>query len=556
MGVFKPMIYGITVGVFCVILSACSPAAAPVVEAPAAPITVNLIREQGDFFSASGDCAYCHTGLSDQSGNDVSIDTAWRSSIMANSTRDPYYRASVRSEVLANPNFDAEIQDKCTVCHVGMAYQTATFTNQPIQLLPENGFMSTDNPLHNLAIDGVSCSLCHQIQSEGLGEASSFSGHYSIDSTTEKGSREVFGPFAIDTTMSALMSGASGFVPVEAEYTKQSETCAVCHNLFTPYITNDGQLSTEKFPEQTPQLEWLHSSYTQTNTCQNCHMPPADGAVAISNSGSPAREPFAQHIMVGGNQFLANLFAKNGDALNVTATSDQFLDTANQTLEQLTQKTANLNLNGELVNNQLDLNVSIQVLTGHKFPTSFPSRRAWLHIIVKDAGQKAIFESGNWKPDGAIIGNANDEDAAQYEPHYTLIQSPDQVQIYESIIGNPNGEVTTTLLRAKDYLKDNRLLPLGFDKTTASSDIAVVGDAASDADFVASGDTLRYQINTGDAKGPFQIQVELLYQSIGYRWGEKFRGETNNPEGMEFYGYLESTSNEPVVISSTEVEIP
>ena len=431
MDVLKPRASWFLIGFLCIILSACNPAAVPAIETPAAPATANLIRFQGDYFSASGDCAFCHTGLTDRSGTDVSIDTAWRSSIMANSTRDPYYRASVRSEVLANPEFDAEIQDKCTVCHLGMAYQTAKFTNQPTLLFSDDGFMAADNPLYDLAQDGVSCSLCHQIQAEGLGEAASFSGHYSIDSATQKGSREVFGPFAIDTNMSVLMSGASGYIPVEAEFIRQSELCAVCHNLFTPYITNDGQLSSEEFPEQTPQLEWLHSGYTQTSTCQNCHMPSADGAVAISNSGSPAREPFAQHILVGGNQYLANLFANNTDALNGTATSEQFLNTANQTLEQLTQKTALLNLNGEQAGSQINLDVSVQALTGHKFPTSFPSRRAWLHVIIKDAGGKTFFESGGWQPDGAIIGNANDEDGAQYEPHYTLIQTADQVQIYE-----------------------------------------------------------------------------------------------------------------------------
>ena len=61
--------------------------------------------------------------------------------------------------------------------------------------------------------------------------------------------------------------------------------------------------------------------------------------------------------------------------------------------------------------------------------------------------------------DGAILGNDNDSDPAQYEPHYAVLSQPDQVQIYEGIILNSDGQVTTTLLRAASYIKDNRLLP-------------------------------------------------------------------------------------------------
>ena len=47
------------------------------------------------------------------------------------------------------------------------------------------------------------------------------------------------------------------------------------------------------------------------------------------------------------------------------------------------------------------------------------------------------------------------------------------------------GAVTTGLLRATGFVKDNRLLPRGFDKATAGPDIAVRGDAAADGNFNA-----------------------------------------------------------------------
>ena len=117
----------------------------------------------------------------------------------------------------------------------------------------------------------------------------------------------------------------------------------------------------------------------------------------------------------------------------------------------------------------------MQNLTGHKLPTAYPSRRTWLHVTVRDRNGRPVFESGAITPTGLIQGNDNDADATKFEPHYTEIRQPDQVQIYESIMGDPAGAPTTGLLTAVRYLKDNRLLPRGFDKATADADIQVVG---------------------------------------------------------------------------------
>ena len=76
------------------------------------------------------------------------------------------------------------------------------------------------------------------------------------------------------------------------------------------------------------------------------------------------------------------------------------------------------------------------------------------------------------------MGNDNDADGSRFEPHYLEITDPDQVQIYEDIMVDYAGAVTTGLLWGVEYVKDNRLLPRGFDKATASDDVAVKGEAA------------------------------------------------------------------------------
>ena len=47
-------------------------------------------------FTHSENCVACHNNLSTATGEDVSIGTTWRSTMMANSARDPYWHAGVQ----------------------------------------------------------------------------------------------------------------------------------------------------------------------------------------------------------------------------------------------------------------------------------------------------------------------------------------------------------------------------------------------------------------------------------------------------------------------------
>jgi hypothetical protein len=104
------------------------------------------------------------------------------------------------------------------------------------------------------------------------------------------------------------------------------------------------------------------------------------------------------------------------------------------------------------------------------------------------------------------------------------------------------------------YGKDNRLLPIGFDLENAGEHIAVNGEAVSDADFVPGGDRVALEIDLGGAEGPFTLSVELLYQSIAFRWAENIYTQ-ENAEAQRFGAFYQSVPNLPLVVDRVEVGV-
>lgn len=512
-----------------------------------------LVADRGELFSGSGVCVSCHTGMKDEAGVDVSTDKSWSASMLANASKDPYYLATVRSEVEQAPEMQTVIEDKCSSCHMPMAFLTATAKGEATAML-DAGFTSADHPLHGLAQDSISCNLCHQVEPDNFGAQESFSGGFQVDLELETGERKSYGPYVIDDQQASIMQAASGFVPLQGLHMAESELCATCHNLVTPYLDAAGQVAGE-FPEQAIYSEWLNSAHKDESTCIDCHMPAAQGNVQISITGGTPKGPFSRHIFAGGNAFMLNILRENGEEIGIT-TQPAYLDQAIQAAGDIIGKeSATLALQDlKLEGTTLTGSVVIASETGHKFPAGYPSRRAWLHITVKDAAGAVVFESGAVNEDGLITGNDNDDDPLSYEPHYTTLATAEQVQIYETILLNSDGEVTTKLLRAAAYTKDNRLLPQGFDIQNATFDTKVFGEATQDADFAAGGDQLALQIDLGSATGPFTVQAELLYQSIGYRWAQNLMTE-ETAESVDFTGYYASVPNLPLLAAKAETTV-
>jgi len=498
-------------------------------------------------FQTSDRCFACHNGLSTSAGEDISIGFAWRPTMMANSARDPYWQAGVRRETIDHPESRKAIEDECSICHMPMARLQSKTDGHEGEVFSHLPFDS-GKPEDRLAEDGVSCSLCHQISKEKLGTRESFVGGFVIDTTRPKGEREEYGPFKIENGENRIMrSSSGGYRPTESEHIRQSEVCATCHTLYTKALGANGQVIGE-LPEQTPYLEWLQSEFKDKQSCQSCHMPVVKEDVPVTKVLGKPREGFSRHVFVGGNFFMQRLLNRYRNDLSVVALPEELEAAATRTVEHLKSETAQIAIDRvEIRGDRLEADISVQNLSGHKFPTAYPSRRAWLHVVVRDRNNRVVFESGALDAQGQIKGNDNDADPNRYEPHYTEINNSDQVQIYEAIMVDQAGKPTTALLSAVRYEKDNRLLPRGFDKQTASNDIRVRGSAAQDQDFTAGGDRIRYSVAVGDAQGPFQAEAELWFQPISYRWASNLR-PYDAAETRRFTRYYESMSSGSAVM--------
>ena len=507
--------------------------------------------QEMDFFHSSDQCIACHSGVVSPAGQDISIGYTWRASMMANSARDPYWQAGVRREVMDHPGAQAAIEDTCATCHMPMARFHSTHNGGTGEVFAN--LAPWDN---NLAADGVSCTVCHQIQGDNFGDESSFIGGFLIDTSLALGERQVFGPHEVDAGRQTVMQSAGQFVPNTSTHLAESELCATCHTLFTESLNDAGE-EVGMLAEQVPYHEWLHSDYRTTNSCQSCHMPELAEDAPITSVLGQLRPDVSQHVFRGGNAFMLGILNKYRGELGVKALPQELEAAVRSTREFLGTQTARVVVDSaRMAGSTLELGVAVESLSGHKLPTAYPSRRAWLHMTVSDASGNTLFESGGLRADGSIAGNDNDDDGSRFEPHYTTIESADQVQVYESILVDYRDEVTTGLLFGARYIKDNRLLPRGFDKSTASWEIAVNGAASEDTDFIAGGDRVQYRVDVAGAQGEITVSAELLFQSIGYRWAENLRAY-DAPETNRFVGYFEdSAANSAVTLASDSFTLP
>ena len=478
--------------------------------------TLPVVRS--GYFWTSGRCAGCHgrdllfqASIDPASGHDVNVVNDWRSSLMANSSRDPFFRAKLDHEVLVNPAHSDAISNKCLSCHAPLAVHEERLSEHPPFTL---AMLDTSV----LASDGVSCLACHMQSLEGTGN--SFSGDLRFDSAF------VYGPYADDQINPAIMQSFVGFTPAFADHIVNSDVCAGCHTLITETIDLDGNLTGDHFVEQATYHEWKNSVYSSNGSaCNTCHLPRIEGPVILAAEYAflNGQTPFGKHHLVGANVHMLEIMKANRQELHIPASSAQFDSTIARTKAMLTERTLDIDLDIEdRTADTAFYTVHLENRAGHRFPSGYPSRRAFVEFVVMDGAGDTLFASGRIDGSYEVIGHD-----AGAEPHYDVIREQQQVQIYELVMGDVNDDPTTVLEHAKSAIKDNRLVPLGFTTAHPSYDTTrIAGGALTDPDFNHDGsgvegsgsDVVHYHVPVSGVTGSLRAYARIFYQPMPPAW--------------------------------------
>jgi hypothetical protein len=507
----------------------------------------------GTFFATSGRCSGCHghdvNGIAsvDADGNDVNLVDDWRSTMMANSAKDPFFRAKLAHEVLVNPGHGPGLENKCLSCHAPMGVHEQ-------RMLGDIPFTRAMLDTSALGLDGVSCLSCH-MQSPGPA-GSVFSGDLLFDSA------RVYGPYADDQIASWVMESFVGWTPGFGEHIVNSRNCAGCHTLITETVDLSGEYSGDSFVEQATYHEWKNSIYSSTEVhCNTCHMPRIPGPIILASDYAwlEGQSPFGLHHLVGGNVHMLKLLKQNREALGITATDAQFDSTIMRSRQLLQQRTLDVSLTlDQRTDDTAYYAVRLANRAGHRFPSGYPSRRAFITFVVLDAVGDTVFKSGLLRSDLEVEGHD-----VSYEPHYDVITSGDQVQIYEMVMGDVNNNVTTVLERAKSPLKDNRLVPLGFTTSHPSYDTTrIAGVPSSDLDFnrgalgqEGSGtDIVRYHIPLNGVSSSLRAYARVYYQPVPPGWNAEMFAYSD-PDIDAFRDMLSASDGTPVLVAADSLSL-
>jgi hypothetical protein len=485
--------------------------------------------------------------------------------------------STLHKRLAGKKNGAAFIQDLCLRCHGVMGQRQFHLDrgNAPQTLFTRDELKDSKSKYGALARDGVSCAVCHHMTDDQLGEPSTYTGLFKVGPATE-----LYGPYPSDPDPSGAKSGDSviplpmhnalGITPLQGSQIEQANLCASCHTIVLPVydakgnpVIENGQPKTEY--EQTTFFEWLNSGFI-TIPCQQCHMPDSyqgnqlqfkianieDNTFPAVPRGAPStrlpdadlqlepRTSYGRHQLLGINVFALEMFDQFRTDLGLFKLDPNLpLDLAPKisgqrtavagSVQQAQTATAEIEvLSATKANGQLQADVEVQNLAGHNFPSGVSFRRAFLNFQVLDAGGTVLWASGNTNSDGVIVDGSGNPLATEFfspnqqnfQPHFWTdnpISSDQQVEIYEELADDPQGQLTTSFLSLDHKVKDNRIQPKGRSFNGPNAGITAPVGTGDDPSYQrgCGCSVVRYQVPlTGSVAGAASVLATLYYQSI------------------------------------------
>jgi hypothetical protein len=511
------------------------------------------------YFTTGDACHQCHMKYQgpdgdacvDPKGNDIAPTTLGAASLEALAAREPFYLATfAREREGRSDKANATVDAACPACHAPAAVVEAPLVGGSVTFA---SLMTGQTALDSLARDGISCSLCHQIPADGLGTEASFGGKISIGAD-----RAIFGPH--QNPVASPMKFFVNYIPTYAPHMMTSELCATCHVVRTPLIDENGTPTGKWFLEQGTYFEWQNSAYAQKGTtCQTCHMPRVDDdnvTIQTRLAHPPAasgvtvnpRVPFGRHTAPGGNSYMLRVVSDNTAWVGTNTASADLETQAKRTDAQL-GKAVLLDIKEASRKDGVATVVAhLTNASGHKFPTGYPSRRAWLHVTARAADHSVFWESGRPDAFGRIVTRDNRlvDRPGVFEPHHDVVDDETRVQIYEAVSQDEKGKLVARLLDAASYAKDNRLVPVGFSESFPGAGPTLPFGTSNDPNFGAE-DSVTYRIPV--PTGPVTVDVELLYQSVSPRAFEALVSAPTDT-GRAFFDMAKKRPPSPVKVAS------
>jgi tetratricopeptide (TPR) repeat protein len=361
----------------------------------------NATTDTGEFlnpksFYTAEYCGHCHQEAHQQ----------WRESAHSNANRVPYYLRNVN---LLNTEKGIEFSRHCEGCHDPIALVAGALTEGAPKKRPYDQ-------------DGVTCSVCHSIQSvDTRGTGSYVMGVPAV--LVDEDGKPITRPVTDAEILTHLDRHSKA---VMKPFYKTSEYCASCHKAALPQTLNGykwqraislyDEWQNSSFAKQSPLPFYVKDS---VSTCQTCHM--QREPMKLADYGAKNGQ-LASHRWLGANSVIPKIYGFDEQATRIV----QFLqasvfnvdifaieqgDASDKSIPQPESLIAPLGLTGfkiapkELITT--DVVIQNKGIAHSHVPEQRDMYESWVAFTVKDSTGKIIDQSGFLKTNGDLDERAH-----------------------------------------------------------------------------------------------------------------------------------------------------